>query len=147
MCGGLGACTLTAGRLASTPGPSTRKANVPHHFEVLLLPFLGWSLQAALSSRRRASHVKEGTVGCGEDLSPQGLSCPSPRPDWGRHSHTIQERDLNRKLCVFIIQSCLTFCNPKDCSPPGCSVHGILQARILEWLAMPFSRESWGSHR
>ena len=37
-------------------------------------------------------------------------------------------------------QSCLTFCNPVDCSLPGSSVHGILQARILERVAMPFSR-------
>ena len=34
------------------------------------------------------------------------------------------------------------FCNPIDCSPPGPSVHGILQARILEWVAIPFSRRS-----
>ena len=33
-------------------------------------------------------------------------------------------------------------CNPADCSLPGSSVHGILQARILEWVAIPFSRES-----
>ena len=47
----------------------------------------------------------------------------------------------------------LTLCNPTDCSPPGSSVHGILQARILEWVAMPFGRWSsqprdrtWVSH-
>ena len=40
------------------------------------------------------------------------------------------------------LQSCLTLCNPMDCSPPGSSVHGILQARILEWVAMPSSRGS-----
>ena len=34
----------------------------------------------------------------------------------------------------------LTLCDPMDCSPPGSSVHGILQARILEWVAMPSSR-------
>ena len=34
----------------------------------------------------------------------------------------------------------LTLCDPMDCSPPGSCVHGILQARILEWVAMPFSR-------
>ena len=34
-------------------------------------------------------------------------------------------------------QSCLTLCNPMDCSLPGSSVHGILQARILEWVAIP----------
>ena len=36
----------------------------------------------------------------------------------------------------------LTLCHPMDCSPPGSSVHGILQARILEWGAMPSSRGS-----
>ena len=39
-------------------------------------------------------------------------------------------------------QSCLTLCNPMDGSPPGSSVHGILQARTLEWISIPFSRES-----
>ena len=37
---------------------------------------------------------------------------------------------------------CLTLCNPMDCSPPGLSVHGNLQARILEWVDVPFSRGS-----
>ena len=40
------------------------------------------------------------------------------------------------------LQPCLTLWNPVDCSPPGCFVHGILQARILEWVAMPSSRGS-----
>ena len=41
-------------------------------------------------------------------------------------------------------QSCPTLCNPMDCSPPGSSVHGSLQERILEWVAMPSSRGfSW----
>ena len=40
------------------------------------------------------------------------------------------------------LQSCLTLCNPMDYSPPGSSVHGILQARILEWVAVPSSRGS-----
>ena len=38
--------------------------------------------------------------------------------------------------------SCVQLCDPIDCSPPGSSVHGILQARILEWVAMLFSRGS-----
>ena len=45
-------------------------------------------------------------------------------------------------LCAKSLQSCLTPCDPMGCSPPGCSVHGILSARILEWVAMPFSRGS-----
>ena len=41
-----------------------------------------------------------------------------------------------------VAQSCLTLCDPVDCSLPGSSVHGILQARILEWVAISFSRVS-----
>ena len=41
-----------------------------------------------------------------------------------------------------VAQACLTLCNAMDCSLPGSSVHGILQARILEWVAVPFSRVS-----
>ena len=40
---------------------------------------------------------------------------------------------------VLLTQSCPTLCNPMDCSPPGSSVHGIPQARILEPIAIPFS--------
>ena len=42
-------------------------------------------------------------------------------------------------LCL-VAQSCLTLCDPMGRSPPGSSVHGILQARILEWVVIPFSR-------
>ena len=45
-------------------------------------------------------------------------------------------------MCVLVTQSCLTLCDPTDCSPLGSSVHRILQARILEWVAIPFSRGS-----
>ena len=38
-------------------------------------------------------------------------------------------------------QSCLTLCNPIDRSPPGSSIHGIFQARVLEWGAIAFSNE------
>ena len=52
-----------------------------------------------------------------------------------------------------VAQSCPTLCDPMDCSPPGSSIHGIFQARILEWVAISFSRRSswprdwtWVSH-
>ena len=41
-----------------------------------------------------------------------------------------------------VVEDFQLFCDPMDCSPPGSSVHGILQARILEWVAMPSSRRS-----
>ena len=51
--------------------------------------------------------------------------------------------------CVFVTQSCPALCDPMDCSPPGSSVHGILQARRLEWVAMPFFSRgfSWLRYR
>ena len=42
-----------------------------------------------------------------------------------------------------LAQSCPTLLDPVDCSPPGSSVHGVLQARILEWVAISFSRGSF----
>ena len=50
--------------------------------------------------------------------------------------------ELRVCVCVCVAQSCPTVCNSMDCSSPGSSVRGILQARILEWITVPFSRES-----
>ena len=50
----------------------------------------------------------------------------------------------NIHVHVCVSQSCPALCDPMDCSPPGSSVHGILQARILQWVTIPFSRgSSW----
>ena len=38
---------------------------------------------------------------------------------------------------MLVAQSCLTLCDPKACNPPGSSAHGILPARVLEWVAIP----------
>ena len=46
----------------------------------------------------------------------------------------------NKYLHAKALQSCPTHCDPMDYSPPGSSVHGILQARILEWVAISFSK-------
>ena len=43
-------------------------------------------------------------------------------------------------MCAKLLQSCLILCDSIDCCQLGSSVHGILQARILEWVAMPSSR-------
>ena len=45
-------------------------------------------------------------------------------------------------LCFSVAKLCLTLCNPMNCSLPGSSVHGISQAKILEWVAISFSGES-----
>ena len=65
---------------------------------------------------------------------------------------TYNDRCKNNSIYVciccmrvwLVTQLCPTLGDPMDCSPPGSSVHGIFQARILEWMAIPFSRgSSW----
>ena len=52
--------------------------------------------------------------------------------------------EMKVKMKVLVTQSSPTLCDPLDYSPPGSSVHGILQARILEWVAISFSKgSSW----
>ena len=46
-------------------------------------------------------------------------------------------------VCVLVVQSCLTLCDPMDCSLPGSSVYGIFQARILDW-RIPWTEEPVG---
>ena len=57
---------------------------------------------------------------------------------------TSAQQSEHAQRCVCSgTQSYPSLCDPMDCSPPGSSVHGILQARILEWVAMPSSRVSF----
>ena len=66
--------------------------------------------------------------------SPSGHSCLP---------HPLQVQNVSSPqsptACVLVAQLCLTLCDPVDCSPPGSSVHGNLQAIILEWGTIPFS--------
>ena len=55
---------------------------------------------------------------------------------------SLKSKPDPEKVKVLITQSYLTLCHPMDCSLPSSSVRGILQARIVEWLTIPFSRES-----
>ena len=67
-------------------------------------------------------------------------------PDRKVTSLTLKRKILKPKkscVCVCSVTSVMSdLCDCMDCSPPGCSVHGILQARILEWVSMPSSRAS-----
>ena len=54
----------------------------------------------------------------------------------------LKASSTETEVKVLVAQLCSTLCNPMDYSLPGLSVHGILQARILEWVAIPFSRGS-----
>ena len=68
---------------------------------------------------------------------------------WNLRSSDSDDISCNSRLLFLLLlaaQSYLTLCDPCDCSPPGSSVHGISQARILEWVAISFSRgSSWPS--
>ena len=62
---------------------------------------------------------------------------------WGIDPRSPEDGSfIETTVKVLVAHSCPTLCDPMDCSPPGFSVHGILQARILEWTAVPFSRGS-----
>ena len=59
---------------------------------------------------------------------------------WAAHIVYLADSSFCSCVCARLLQSCPTLCNSMDCSPPGSSVHGILQARRLEWVAMHSSR-------
>ena len=72
-----------------------------------------------------------------------------PLEEHGEGRITQREMSDRRQIPYYIAscsksrQSCLTLCDPVDCSLPGPSVHGISQARILEWVVVPSSRGSF----
>ena len=76
-----------------------------------------------------------------QGLTPNLLDWKADHQPLG-HRKVPAQSELHMKVKALGAQSCPTLCNPMDCSPPGSSVHGILQARILEWGAIPFSRGS-----
>ena len=49
--------------------------------------------------------------------------------------------EISVLCCAKLLQSCLTLCDPMDCSPPGSSVHGVSQARILKRVTISYSRD------
>ena len=84
-------------------------------------------------------------------LCPENVTCfPLSFIPWKRALYQssvifrVEAGALLLNVKVIVVQSCLTLWDPMDCSPPGFSAHGILQARILEWVAIPFPRgSSW----
>ena len=93
---------------------------VAQHISSHSEPWLFWALNGCLGSQ----------IPTGAQTPRLQLSSRSSRPFHGMHAK--------------LLQPCPTVSDPMDHSPPGSSVHGILQARILEWVAMPSSRvSSW----
>ena len=101
---------------------------------LLNLSFLGWWWESSRSlcppPRWPPSFLPAPLTSPSQASDSQGPSFPqsSVRPT------------RSPRMKVLVAQSCLTLWDPTDCNPPGSSVHWILQARILEWVAMPFSK-------
>ena len=93
---------------------------------------LGWTGWISLQSKRRSRVFSNTTV--------QKHQFFGAHPSlWSNsHIHTW----LLETPCCLVTKLCLTLCDPMDCSLPGFSVHGISQARILEWVAISCFRES-----
>ena len=84
-------------------------------------------------------------VHCHSDLSIYAIFCNSPKSLSIIILIITSKSQLLYLSCVCVCvcaQSCLPLCDPMDYSPPGSSVHGIFQARILEWVAISYSRGS-----
>ena len=102
-----------------------------------LFPLISSFQKAAVSPSCRVAGPPPGGVRVEANREGRG-SCFCPVDSvW-----CLKPGDEDVCVCVLVAQSCLTLCNSMDCTPPGFSVHGILQARILEWIAIPFSRGS-----
>ena len=113
----------------------TCQQNFLCHFYVLLNNMTCQAMQLALLSVHTPATSKE-PLRC---MATVHLSLWTHT---GYISISLSTKFEPEKAKVLVAQSCPTLYNPTDCNPPGSSVHGILQARIQEWVAIPFSRGS-----
>ena len=98
---------------------------------VLLCPHTSWPVCSSTDTGRYVCRVTGVQLKAGKCFVSFSDACP-----------LIDLAPFQLVLWVKITQSCPTLCDPMDCNLPDFSVHGILQARILEWVAIPFSRAS-----
>ena len=114
---------------------------------------IGFSSKACLALLPNSLDCQQNASPCGTQLAhgklPSSRHLASSKPEMER-KEVGEERDSSKSdviiLCACVLaqslQPCPTLCDPMDCSPPSSSVHGILQARILVWVAVPYSRGS-----
>ena len=103
-----------------------------------------WTLSIDFTPKSESTNI----MSLSDPVLGQTLKC-APRKSWRIWSCTKQLPCLYRVsilvivgVAILITKLCLPLCNPMDCSTPGSSVHGILQARIVGWVAIFFSRGS-----
>ena len=87
-------------------------------------------LTGVLLSEKKASLLRLSPTS-----TPDPLAFTTVRGQWAYHSTSWE-------VCMKGAQLCPSLSDPMGCNPPGFSVHGILKARILKWVVIPFSRES-----
>ena len=129
MKGNVGACELVPGFPAARDAAIGPFSSGPIHW---MSPELqDWGCKEA--TRQADRTLSEGTKGKWLLLSTSPIH---------QEAHPQTAGNLLSCSVYLVTQSCLTLCNTMDCSLPGSSVHGIIQARILEWVAMPSSKQS-----
>ena len=100
----------------------------------------------AVSSMNETAALPLSPVADDPSALPSPTSSPSSSQQLFLPVHSMLAPVCQLLYCVkvkaLVTQSCLTLCDPMDCSPLGSFVPGILQARILEWVAIPFCRGS-----
>ena len=99
--------------------------NVEDEIYMLLLLLSRFSRVRLCVTPLTAAHQASPSLGFSRQEHWSGLPFPSPMHE--------------RKSETEVAQSCLTLSDPMDCSPPGSSIHGIFQSRVLEWVAIAFS--------
>ena len=104
--------------------------------------WLRWQRTHLQCRRSRSDPWSERSPGEG-NVCPLQYSRLENSMDRGGSLSTILNCSLEFRFLIYkVTQSCLTFCDPMDWNPPGSSIHGIFQTRILEWVATSFSRGS-----
>ena len=130
-------CSLWEGQLFDLLLPKSQ------FFQSLKLRTCGHPLPILIPHRSSPATTKDWALFSTNQSRQKQNKKPSQNKQKIPHLWKQQEGlELEGRKWVLVTQSCLTLCNPMDCSSPRSSVHGILQARILEWVAIPFSRGS-----
>ena len=105
---------------------------------VFLHPFVLSLFRSLNSPLLSTLHLQDAVLGAVDEVTMQEM-LSSPQQTW----KTNEGGKSNLHVCVrSVTQSYLSLCDPTDCSPSGSPIHGIFQARILEWVAISYSRGS-----
>ena len=129
-------CNPVDGSPPGSPVPGILQARTLEWVAISFSNAWKWKVKVKLLSRARllstpwtAAYQAPPSMGFSRQVYWSGVPLPSPSKS-------------TMKLKMLIAQSCSTLCDPMDCSPLDSTIHGILQARILEFVAISFSRGS-----